>query len=144
MPFWAINSRKLPLYPLKRLDLLVGHHISGALRHVRVAEHVPGVDGPREVHIADEAVRPTLDGLRRDVEVGCKEGGFLAFTQARQTAAREVRIPGSVTRWARLMNVSRLSPHRELAKLEAAGVISYAPPTIGKLDAGALQGVLGR
>ena len=73
-----------------------------------------------------------------------QKAAFWLLTQARRTGARTVRIPGSVTKWARLMNVSRPSLHRELAKLEAAGIISYAPPVIGILDAAALQDVLGR
>ena len=41
-----------------------------------------------------------------------------------------------------LMNVSRPSLHRELRKLEEAGIITYAPPMITIIDADALQDVL--
>lgn len=73
-----------------------------------------------------------------------QKAAFWLLMQARQTGENMVRIPGSVTKWAMQMNVSRPSLHRELAKLEAAGVISYAPPFIDILDAAALQDVLGR
>ena len=62
--------------------------------------------------------------------------------QARQSGNTVVRIPGSVTNWAMVMNVSRSSLHRELKKLEADGILSYAPPTIEILDSDALQNVL--
>jgi Mn-dependent DtxR family transcriptional regulator len=41
-----------------------------------------------------------------------------------------------------LMNVSRPSLHRELRKLEEAGIIAYVPPMITIIDADALQDVL--
>jgi DNA-binding Lrp family transcriptional regulator len=41
------------------------------------------------------------------------------------------------------MNVSRPSLHRELRKLEAEGIISYAPPLIKINDFEALEEVLG-
>ena len=41
-----------------------------------------------------------------------------------------------------LMNVSRPSLHRELRKLEGAGIITYAPPMITVIDRDALQDVL--
>ena len=64
--------------------------------------------------------------------------------QARQSGNTVVRIPGSVTNWAMVMNVSRSSLHRELKKLEADGILSYAPPTIEILDSDALQNVLSK
>ena len=63
--------------------------------------------------------------------------------QARQTGRDQIMIPGSISKWALLMNVSRPSLHRELKKLEAQGMISYAPPVIKILDRDALQNVLG-
>lgn len=73
-----------------------------------------------------------------------QKAAFWLLVQASQTGRSEVRIPGSVTKWAMLMNVSRPSLHRELAKLEAAGVIVYSPPVIGIVDPEALQDVLGQ
>ena len=64
--------------------------------------------------------------------------------QARQSGRPTVRIPGSVSNWAMVMNVSRSSLHRELKKLEADGILSYAPPTIEILDPDALQKVLSK
>ena len=64
--------------------------------------------------------------------------------KARQSGNTVVRIPGSVTNWAMVMNVSRSSLHRELKKLEADGILSYAPPTIEILDSDALQNVLSK
>ena len=64
--------------------------------------------------------------------------------QARQSGKPVVRVPGSVTNWAMVMNVSRSSLHRELKKLEADGILSYAPPAIEILDSDALQNVLSK
>ena len=64
--------------------------------------------------------------------------------QAQQSGNTVVRIPGSVSNWAMVMNVSRSSLHRELKKLEADGILSYAPPTIEILDSDALQNVLSK
>lgn len=64
--------------------------------------------------------------------------------QARQSGRLTVRIPGSVSNWAMVMNVSRSSLHRELKKLEADGILFYTPPTIEILDPDALQNVLSK
>ena len=53
-----------------------------------------------------------------------------------------MRIPGSISKWAMLMNVSRPSLHRELRKLEESGIITYAPPMITIIGTDALQDVL--
>ena len=42
------------------------------------------------------------------------------------------------------MNVSRPSLHRELRKLEEAGIIAYVPPVITIIDVDALQDVLSK
>ena len=71
-----------------------------------------------------------------------QKAAFWLLTQLRQTGKTCVQIPGSVSKWARLMNVSRPSLHRELKKLEGDGIITYAPPAIQILNAEALQDVL--
>ncbi|MBR1759225.1 MAG: Crp/Fnr family transcriptional regulator [Lachnospiraceae bacterium] len=71
-----------------------------------------------------------------------EKAAFYLLIQARQTGKSRIRIPESVSNWAMIMNVSRPSLHRELKKLEAAGMISYAPPIIEILDSKALQNVL--
>ena len=72
-----------------------------------------------------------------------QKAAFWLLTQARQTGKDKVHIPGSVSRWAMLLNVSRPSLHRELKKLDDAGIISYDPPVITIKNADALQDVLG-
>ena len=72
-----------------------------------------------------------------------QKAAFYLLMQARQTGRDQIMIPGSISKWALLMNVSRPSLHRELKKLEAQGMISYAPPVIKILDRDALQNVLG-
>ena len=67
---------------------------------------------------------------------------FYLLMQALQSGKSKVRIPESVSRWAMIMNVSRPSLHRELKKLEAERIISYAPPVIDILDSERLQMVL--
>ena len=71
-----------------------------------------------------------------------QKAAFWLLTRARQTGNDKVPVPGSVSRWALLLNVSRPSLHRELKRMEADGMISYSPPVIKILDAKALQNVL--
>jgi hypothetical protein len=73
-----------------------------------------------------------------------QKAAFWLLTQARQTGKDKVRIPGSVSKWAMLMNVSRPSLHRELKRLEIEGMIEYAPPVVTILNAKALQEVLSK
>ena len=72
-----------------------------------------------------------------------QKAAFWLLTEARQTGKDKVWIPGSVSKWAMLMNVSRPSLHRELKRLEDAGIISYGSPVITIINADALQDVLG-
>ena len=73
-----------------------------------------------------------------------QKAAFYLLIQARQSGKNVIRIPGSVSNWSMVMNVSRSSLHRELKKLEADGLISYAPPVIEILDFDALQNVLSK
>ena len=72
-----------------------------------------------------------------------QKAAFYLLIKSRQSGKTEIKIPGSVTSWAMSMNVSRPSLHRELRKLEAEGIILYAPPTIKINDFEALMEVLG-
>ena len=72
-----------------------------------------------------------------------QKAAFWLLTQARQTGKKRVAIPGSVSKWAMMMNVSRPSLHRELKKLELRNIISYEPPAILIRDAEKLQQILG-
>ena len=72
-----------------------------------------------------------------------QKAAFWLLMQARQTGKSKIHIPGSVSKWAMLMNVSRPSLHRELKRLEDAGIISYGTPVITIINADALQDVLG-
>lgn len=71
-----------------------------------------------------------------------QKAAFWLLTQARQTGEDKVRIPGSVSNWAMLMNVSRPSLHRELKRMEEGCIISYTPPLITIIDAIGLQDML--
>ena len=73
-----------------------------------------------------------------------QKAAFYLLIQARQSGKNVIKIPGSVSNWAMVMNVSRSSLHRELKKLEADGLISYAPPVIEIHDFDALQNVLSK
>ena len=73
-----------------------------------------------------------------------QKAAFYLLIQARQSGKNVIRIPGSVSNWAMVMNVSRSSLHRELKKLEADGLISYTPPVIEIHDFDALQNVLSK
>lgn len=72
-----------------------------------------------------------------------QKAAFWLLTQARQTGMNKVTIPGSVSKWAMRMNVSRPSLHRELKNLELRDIISYEPPAILIRDAEKLQQILG-
>ncbi len=72
-----------------------------------------------------------------------QKAAFWLLMQARQTGKSKIHIPGSVSKWAMLMNVSRPSLHRELKRLEDAGIISYGTPVITIINADALQDMLG-
>ena len=84
----------------------------------------------------------TRIGIILEGRVEAQKAAFWLLIQARKTGKNKVRIPRSVSKWAMLMNVSRPSLHRELRKLEEAGLISYDPPMITIIDADALQDVL--
>ena len=71
-----------------------------------------------------------------------QKAAYWLLLQARKTGKSKVTIPGSVSKWAMLMNVSRPSLHRELNRLEKQGIISYMPPIIDILNQDALQDVL--
>ena len=71
-----------------------------------------------------------------------QKAAFWLLMQARQAKGNIVHIPGSIAKWAMLMNVSRPSLHRELKKLVDRSIISYAPPVIVILDLASLQKVL--
>lgn len=73
-----------------------------------------------------------------------QKAAFWLLMQARQTKKTAVQIPGSVSKWAMQMNVSRPSLHRELKRLEEQSIISYAPPVIEILDPEALQEILNK
>ena len=73
-----------------------------------------------------------------------QKAAFYLLIQARQSGKNVIKIPGSVSNWAMIMNVSRSSLHRELKKLEADKLIAYAPPVIEIHDFDALQNVLSK
>lgn len=72
-----------------------------------------------------------------------QKAAFWLLTQARQAGRDQVTIPGSISKWAMMMNVSRPSLHRELKNLELRNIISYEPPAILIRDAEKLQQILG-
>ena len=71
-----------------------------------------------------------------------EKAAFYLLTKARENKASRVPIPGSISKWAMVMNVSRPSLHRELKKLETEKIISYQPPFIEILDPERLEAVL--
>ena len=73
-----------------------------------------------------------------------QKAAFWLLTQARQTGKNKIHIPGSVSKWAMLMKVSRSSLHRELKRMEETGILAYDSPIVSILDADALQDILGQ
>lgn len=62
--------------------------------------------------------------------------------QQRKTGTEMIPVPGSMSKWAMIMNVSRTSLHRELKKLESQGIINIMQHKIQIIDPAALQEVL--
>lgn len=72
-----------------------------------------------------------------------QKAAFWLLMKSEESGEKKIRIPGSVSNWASLMNVSRPSLHRELRKMEENGLISYALPEIEILDPQGLRDLLG-
>ena len=72
-----------------------------------------------------------------------QKAAFWLLIRSRQSGEKKIPIPGSVSKWAMIMNVSRSSLHRELKRMEEESLISYAPPVIEILNPAALQKMLG-
>lgn len=72
-----------------------------------------------------------------------QKAAFYLLTQARQSGKNHIPVPGSITKWAMLMNVSRPSLHRELKAMEIQGFIRADGHTIEILNPNALQEILG-
>ena len=71
-----------------------------------------------------------------------QKAAFWLLIQARRTGTNKMRIPGSVSKWAMLMNVSRPSLHRELKRMETAGILVYDPPFVTIINKDSLQELL--
>ncbi len=71
-----------------------------------------------------------------------QKAAFYLLIHARRSGKKRIGIPGSVSNWAMVMNVSRPSLHRELRKMESGGIIKYSPPVIVILDLDRLQALL--
>lgn len=67
---------------------------------------------------------------------------FYLLNQSMHKDSLTVLIPGSMTKWALMMNVSRPSLYRELARLEKQGLLQFLPPEIKILDETRLEGLL--
>ena len=73
-----------------------------------------------------------------------QKAAFWLLIQHRKSGKTVLPIPESVTKWAMLMNVSRPSLHRELKKMENAGLIRCSTHSIELLDPEGLQELLSR
>ena len=71
-----------------------------------------------------------------------QKAAFWLLMQIRQAGTSVVKLPGSMSKWAMIMNVSRPSLYREIKKLEECGIIRYTGKTIEVSDQEALQSVL--
>ncbi len=72
-----------------------------------------------------------------------QKAAFWLLMQIRQSGKATVKIPGSMSKWAMIMNVSRPSLHREMKKLEEDEIVRYTGKTIEILNPDKLQSVLG-
>ncbi len=71
-----------------------------------------------------------------------QKAAFWLLMQIRQSGKATVKIPGSMSKWAMIMNVSRPSLHREMKKLEEDEIVRYTGKTIEILNPDKLQSVL--
>lgn len=71
-----------------------------------------------------------------------KKVAYYLLLQKKRLNTDRIPIPGSVTKWSLLMNVSRPSLHRELKSLENQGLILYKKNLIEILDPDALEEIL--
>lgn len=71
-----------------------------------------------------------------------QKAAFWLLMMERKTGQSLVPLPGSMTKWAKRLNVSRPSLHREIKKMEDRGLIEYNPPTIKIIDKETLQSLL--
>lgn len=69
---------------------------------------------------------------------------FYLLTESVQNEEAVIPIPGSMTKWALMMNVSRPSLHRELKRLEVQGLLCHTPMGIELKDPPALEKLLRR
>ena len=67
---------------------------------------------------------------------------FYLLSEALQNNVSVVSIPGSMTKWALMMNVSRPSLYRELKKLEEQGLLYVKAKEIEITDYSALENLL--
>lgn len=71
-----------------------------------------------------------------------QKAAFWLLMRKRHTGENTIELPGSMTKWAAFMNVSRPSLHREIKKMEGKGLIRYATRSIEILDTAGLEGML--
>lgn len=71
-----------------------------------------------------------------------QKAAFWLLMQSAQNKSARVELPFSITQWARILNVSRTSLHRELKRLEERKIIVYSKDTIDIKNRAQLQAVL--
>jgi len=67
---------------------------------------------------------------------------FYLLMASKESGKATVLIPGSMTKWALMMNVSRPSLYRELKRLDGQSLLRFTAPEIQILDAPALEKLL--
>lgn len=67
---------------------------------------------------------------------------YYVLTQSAQSGDAIIHLPGTMTKWASMMNVSRPSLHREVKRLEEQGLIRYMPPVIEIINSARLEQLL--
>ena len=71
-----------------------------------------------------------------------QKAAFYLLSRMRLSGANTIPVPESMTNFAMLMNVSRSSLHRELKKMDTAGLIKYSSHSITVLNPEKLQDYL--
>ena len=93
----------------------------------RILEHFISTLSSAAFHLQTRIELLSYSGIQQ------KAAFYLLSASARRNS-RSVPVPGSITNWANDMNVSRTSLHRELGKMEKAGLIQIEKSSITILE----------
>ena len=131
-PFGVRALEKTAILTFSRIDFL-----RMLQRDIRLIENFTAEFATANFMLQQRLELLTYKGIQQKI-------AFYLMTASKDSGGTTVPIPGSIVRWALMMNVSRPSLHRELKKMEERGLIRYALPVVEILDSDGLRKVLER